>query len=110
MINEAFPLKPDIHFSWLRAGRAYLDDGRRFVNECTTMAAMSRKGLARVDLCRAEFDAAEAVYNQIIEDMEVSPSCVKWMAFVSSHDPFLYSIPGPFIVGVLLLNLTIPPT
>lgn len=63
-------LSPIVH-SWIRAGRAYLDDGRIFTMECDKMSAMSKKGLAQVDQFHAELEAADALYGQVIQALQV---------------------------------------
>ena len=56
---------------WQESAAAYLEVGRAFVEECGRMGAMSRQSLSQVDRARAEFDAADILYTQALDDLEV---------------------------------------
>ena len=56
---------------WREAAAAYLEIGHTFVEECGRMGAMSRQSLSQVDRARAEFDAADILYTQALDGLEV---------------------------------------
>ena len=41
------------------------------MEECERMVAMSRQSLSQVDRARAEFDAADILYTQALDGLEV---------------------------------------